>query len=90
MAASDAGSVPSLPYHEPDIVTILVCSSLLLLLNLVNAALDRLVYCGLLGQVFLGIAWGTPGTKWLSLEVEQVIVQLGYLGLILVVYEGIY
>lgn len=62
----------------------------MLLLNLVNAALDRLVYCGFLGQVFLGIAWGTPGAKWLSSELEQAIVQLGYLGLILVVYEGIW
>ncbi|KAL5388985.1 hypothetical protein DPSP01_002689 [Paraphaeosphaeria sporulosa] len=88
MVAADAETVPSLPYHEPAIRTILVQSSFLLLLNLVNAALDRLVYCGLLGQVFLGIAWGTPGAKWLSSEVEEVIVQLGYLGLILLVYEG--
>jgi hypothetical protein len=89
MDAAGAGTVPSLPYHEPAIVTILVQSSLLLLLNLVNTVLDRLVYCGLLGQVLLGIAWGTPGAKWLSSEAEEVIVQLGYLGLILLVYEGI-
>ncbi|KAF2866554.1 Sodium/hydrogen exchanger family-domain-containing protein [Massariosphaeria phaeospora] len=78
----------SLPYHEPDIVTILVLTSFLLLLNIVNAALDRILYCGLLGQVLLGIAWGTPGSKWLSTHVEEVVVQLGYLGLILLVYEG--
>ncbi|KAL5436574.1 hypothetical protein PMIN06_010809 [Paraphaeosphaeria minitans] len=88
MVAVDAETVPSLPYHEPAILTILVQSSFMLLLNLVNAALDRLVYCGLLGQVFLGIAWGTPGAKWLSSEAEEVIIQLGYLGLILLVYEG--
>lgn len=90
MVAADAETgVPSLPYHEPAIATILVQSSFLLLLNTVNAVLDRLVYCGLLGQVLLGIAWGTPGAKWLSSEAEEVIVQLGYLGLILLVYEGI-
>ncbi len=78
----------SLPYHEPGITTILIQSSFLLLLNLVNYIVDRAVYCGLLGQVFLGVAWGTPGAKWLNVEAERVIVQLGYLGLLLLVYEG--
>lgn len=89
MAADVASeNVASLPYHEPGIQTILVLVSFLLLLNVINAALDKVLYCGLLGQVLIGIAWGTPGAKWLSTEVEEVIVQLGYLGLILLVYEG--
>ncbi|OHW90122.1 sodium hydrogen exchanger family protein [Colletotrichum incanum] len=78
----------SLAYHEPAITTIIILSSFLLLLNSVNYGLDNLVYCGLIGQVFLGIAWGTPGAKWLSEEMEHSIVQLGYLGLILIVFEG--
>ncbi|PVI03426.1 Sodium/hydrogen exchanger [Periconia macrospinosa] len=87
--AEDAETVqPSLPYHEPSIATILVQSSFLLLLNLINALFDRLLYCGLLGQVLVGIAWGTPGAKFLSIQVEQVVVQLGYIGLIMLVYEG--
>jgi hypothetical protein len=86
--AVDSSSTSSLPYHEPGIVTILIQTSFLLLLNLVNAALDKLLYCGLLGQVLIGIAWGTPGAKWLTVSVEETIVQLGYLGLILLVYEG--
>jgi hypothetical protein len=82
-------AAPSLPYHEPGIVTILVLTSFLLLLNILNAALDRVLYCGLLGQVLVGIAFGTPGAKWLSLNTEETVVQLGYLGLILLVYEGL-
>lgn len=78
----------SLAYHEPDIVTILVQSSFLLLLNVVNSLLDKALYCGLVGQVLLGVAWGTPGARWLGLEVQRVVVQLGYLGLLLLVYEG--
>ncbi|KAL0941551.1 sodium/hydrogen exchanger family protein [Colletotrichum truncatum] len=78
----------SLAYHEPSITTIIILSGFLLLLNTVNYGLDKLVYCGLIGQVFLGIAWGTPGAKWLSEEMENSIMQLGYLGLILIVYEG--
>ncbi len=77
-----------LPYHEPSITTILVQASFVFLLNTVNHLLDNLIYCGLLGQVFLGVAWGTPGAKWLKEEAEEVLVQLGYLGLILLVYEG--
>lgn len=89
MAAGVASeNAASLPYHEPGIQTILILVSFLLLLNVINAALDKVLYCGLLGQVLIGIAWGTPGAKWLSTEVEEVIVQLGYLGLILLVYEG--
>ncbi|KPM34772.1 hypothetical protein AK830_g11802 [Neonectria ditissima] len=81
-------ALKSLPYHEPGIVTILIQASFLLLLNVVNFILDNSLYCGLLGQVFLGVAWGTPGVKWLGTEAEEVIVQLGYLGLLLLVYEG--
>jgi hypothetical protein len=88
IAMEPSDSASSLPYHEPDIITILVQTSFLLLLNIINAALDRVLYCGLLGQVLIGIAWGTPGAKWLSLSVEETMVQLGYLGLILLVYEG--
>lgn len=88
MAVIASETAPSLPYHEPAVVTILVQTSFLLLLNVVNAALDRILYCGLLGQVLVGIAWGTPGAKWLSVDVEEVVVQLGYLGLILLVFEG--
>ncbi|KAM5356483.1 hypothetical protein ACJ41O_003129 [Fusarium nematophilum] len=78
----------SLAYHEPSVTVISILSGFLLLLNLVNYGLDKIAYCGLIGQVALGIAWGTPGAKWLSREVEDAVMQLGYLGLILIVYEG--
>lgn len=78
----------SLPYQPPDIVTILIQSSFLLSLNIINTIIDKLLYCGLLGQIFIGVAFGTPGAGWLDQDVETVIAQLGYLGLILLVYEG--
>jgi len=85
---SSTNNTASLPYHEPGIVTILVIASFLLLLNAINYALDKIVYCGLVGQMFIGIAWGIPGANWLSADLQHSIVQLGYLGLILIVYEG--
>ena len=78
----------ALSYHEPEISTILIFASFLVLLNVVNFALDRAVCCGLIGQILLGVAWGLPGANWLPLEAQDTIMQLGYLGLILIVYEG--
>lgn len=85
---SSAETISYLPYHEPDIVTILTQSAFLLVLNIVNHIFDNLIFCGLVGQIFVGVAWGTPGGKLLGQEAEDVIVQLGYIGLILLVYEG--
>ena len=84
----DSAAVAALPYQEPSIKTILILSSFLTLLNAVNHVLDRLIYCGLIGQVLIGVAYGTPSAKWLGKGTEQIVVQLEYLGLILLVYEG--
>lgn len=81
-------SIAALSYEESSIVTILIQASFLLLLNIVNFVLDKIIYCGLIGQIFIGIAWGRPGAGWLSTEVQETIMQLGYLGLILIVYES--
>jgi Kef-type K+ transport system membrane component KefB len=78
----------ALPYHEPSIGTILIFTSFLILVNVINHIFNRLIYVGLLGQVLVGIAWGTPGAQWLSADAEAVMVNLGYLGLLLLVYEG--
>lgn len=84
------GSENALPYHEPGIVTILTQAGLFLALNLVNAVLDKIIYCGLIGQLLIGMAWGVPGANWLDLNVQQSIQQLGYLGLLLLVFEGLH
>ncbi|KAI1777186.1 Sodium/hydrogen exchanger [Hypoxylon cercidicola] len=78
----------SLPYHEPSIAQILILSSFLLALNIADAVLDRVLYCGLAGQVLIGAAWGAPGAGWLGPDVQTAVVQIGYLGLLLVVFEG--
>src|SRR5271170_6870114 len=78
----------ALPYQESGITTILIQASFILLLNLGGYALDKCVYCGLVGQILIGVAWGMPGAAWLSVSFQEVVVQLGYLGLILIVFEG--
>lgn len=82
------GSDSAFGYQEPTIATLLNLTGFLLVLNMVNVCLDRILYCGLVGQLFIGILWGTPGAKWLDRDTETVIQQLGYIGLIMLVYEG--
>ncbi|RPB11252.1 hypothetical protein P167DRAFT_554126 [Morchella conica CCBAS932] len=79
----------SLPYHEPSIVQVLTLSSFGLLLNLTNWALERTIYCGLVGQILIGVFWGTPLGDWLDSSIEAAVVQLGYLGLILLVVAAL-
>ncbi len=84
-----ASAENALSYKEPSILVILIQSSFLLLLNVVNWAVDAALHCGLVGQILIGIAWGTPGGRLLSAGAEEFVVQLGYLGLILIVFEGV-
>ncbi|KAI0467524.1 Sodium/hydrogen exchanger [Xylaria cf. heliscus] len=77
-----------LPYHEPSLPSLLISSTFLLALNTINSVLDRTLACGLVGQVLVGTAWGSPGARWLSPDSQRVVSGLGYLGLILVVYAG--
>lgn len=78
----------ALPYHEPTIQTLLIQSSFLIVLNGINHVLDSVLYSGLVGQILAGIAWGVPGGNILDQHAQEVIVQLGYIGLILLVFEG--
>ncbi|ODV59208.1 cation:proton antiporter, partial [Ascoidea rubescens DSM 1968] len=77
-----------LAYHEPGIVTILILSSFFILLNILNHIVDAKIFCGLVIQIIIGMIYGTPLTKWLGLSTEKIFVDLGYLGLLLMVYHG--
>lgn len=80
--------VALLPYHQPAVATILVQTSFIIVLNVINYVLDYIIYCGLLGQILVGVVWGAPGAEWLGKGVQESVVQVGYLGLVFLVYEG--
>ncbi|KAF5871721.1 putative na+ h+ protein [Botrytis fragariae] len=82
--------MPFLPYEEPGIEVILSLTSFIVLLNITRYILDRLLYCGIIGQILIGIIWGLPvgGTAWLTKGYQETIQALGYLGLIGLVFEG--
>jgi Kef-type K+ transport system membrane component KefB len=77
----------ALPYKQPVQETLLPLSSFLLALHIAAWPLEKVFSCGLISQIVIGILWG-PVTSWLALDVQRTIVQLGYIGLILLVYQG--
>ena len=81
-------SMDSLPYNEPHVATLLALGAFFIALHVVAWPLDKYCSCGLLGQIFVGMVWGSPLGAWLPIEIQQTIVILGYIGLILLVYEG--
>ena len=82
--------MPYLPYKEPGIMTILSLTSFLLLLNGTRYVLDRMFYCGVIGEILIGVLWGLPvgGTALLSEATQETIQAFGYLGLVGLVFEG--
>ncbi|KAG4026379.1 hypothetical protein MFRU_041g00240 [Monilinia fructicola] len=79
-----------LPYVEPGLGIILPLSTFIFVLNITRDVLDKFLYCGLIGEIFIGIIFGMPitGTSWLAIETQETIQYLGYLGLICLVFEG--
>jgi Kef-type K+ transport system membrane component KefB len=77
-------------YHEPSTPQLLVLTSYLTLLNIFGWLAQTLLSAGLLGQILIGIIYGTPLAGWLGVSEgwEETFVGLGYVGLLLVVFEG--
>jgi Kef-type K+ transport system membrane component KefB len=78
----------SFAYHEPSSTQIVILLSFLLFLNLAGAFAQRFLSAGLLGQILVGIIYGTPLAGILEQSWEEAIVAVGYVGLLLVVFEG--
>ncbi|WWD00993.1 hypothetical protein V866_007931 [Kwoniella sp. B9012] len=75
-------------YHEPSIVQLLILSSWIYLLNLFGWISQHILSAQLLGQILIGIIYGTPLAGWLEESWEEAFVALGYVGLLLIVFEG--
>lgn len=66
----------------------LVLGTFLYLLNLFGWAGQKFLNAGLLGQILLGVIYGTPLAGWLDESWQEAFVALGYVGLLIVVFEG--
>ncbi|EKC97254.1 sodium-hydrogen antiporter [Trichosporon asahii var. asahii CBS 8904] len=78
----------SFQYHEPSTTAALILVSFLYLLNVFGWFAQVLLSCGLLGQIFLGIIYGTPLAGLLPQSLEESLVGIGYVGLLLIIFEG--
>ena len=78
----------SFAYVEPTIVSLLILSSFIYLLNVARSVAHRVFYAGLIGEIFVGIIYAAPLANVLKTEWEQTILDFGYLGLLLLVFEG--
>ncbi|KAF9076552.1 Cation/H+ exchanger [Rhodocollybia butyracea] len=75
-------------YNLPDIPTLLAVSSFLYLINVAEAIFDRILKAGLLGSLVVGIIYGPEVADILPGDVLQALLILGYIGLILSVFEA--
>ena len=77
-----------LEYKEPHIPELLTLVSFLVLLNALRIIVDRLFYVGLLAEIILGCIYGSPITGIVPGDWEHTFLVIGYVGLLLIVFEG--
>ncbi|KAF9884728.1 Hsp70 ATPase ssc1 [Aspergillus nanangensis] len=77
-----------LPYHEPSIVQILILISFFLFLSLAEWVSAKIIRAGLIGQIAVGIIYGVPLADILEHNWQETFLALGYIGLILIIFEG--
>lgn len=78
----------SFAYVEPTVVSLLILSSFIYLLNVARSIAHRLFYAGLIGEILVGMIYAAPLANILKTEWEQTLLDFGYLGLLLLVFEG--
>jgi hypothetical protein len=78
-----------LNYHEPSAIALLTLTSFIYLLQVFRDLADKICSAGLLGEIALGIIFGKPLADILDRAWEETFMDLGYLGLVLIVFEGV-
>ncbi|CAG8083422.1 unnamed protein product [Penicillium olsonii] len=77
-----------LPYHEPGIVQILIIISFFFFLSLAKWFSAKIIHAGIIGQIAVGIIYGVPLANILEHTWQETFLALGYVGLILIIFEG--
>ncbi|KAL2193919.1 Sodium/hydrogen exchanger family-domain-containing protein [Corynascus similis CBS 632.67] len=89
MATNGSGtSSDYLPYHEPSIINILILISFFLFLAVAEWLADKLIRASLIGHIIVGLIYGVPIANILALEWQDTFLAMGYIGLILIIFEG--
>jgi NhaP-type Na+/H+ or K+/H+ antiporter len=91
MASGEAATAAAfLSYHEPSIIQILVLISFFIFLAFGEWLSNKVFRAGLIGQIIVGLIYGLPLGNVLDIKWQEAFVALGYLGLILIIFEGRY
>ncbi|KAK5735818.1 hypothetical protein LTR17_007828 [Elasticomyces elasticus] len=88
MAANSEDGAPFLQYHEPGIVEILTIVSFFTFLWLASYISAKVIRAGIIGPIVVGIIYGEPLANILHGEWQETFLYLGYIGLILIIFEG--
>jgi hypothetical protein len=78
----------SVPYEEPSHSTLLVLASFVLLVNGARVLFDAISHIGILGELAIGVIYGAPLAGWIERDVQAALIELGYLGLLAIVFHG--
>ncbi|CRK30179.1 hypothetical protein BN1708_015774 [Verticillium longisporum] len=86
--ADAAAAAGFLEYHEPQVQQILIIISFFFFLALAEWISDKIFKAGLIGQMIVGLLYGIPIGNVMPIEWQETFVSLGYIGLILIIFEG--
>ncbi|KAK7185476.1 hypothetical protein DPSP01_001909 [Paraphaeosphaeria sporulosa] len=79
---------PFLQYHEPGIIDILILVSFFTFLWISEYASNKIIRAGIIGPIAVGIIYGQPLANILHHDWQETFLYLGYIGLILIIFEG--
>ncbi|SPQ25299.1 db8fb8e5-cc05-442f-b554-96012710f49b [Thermothielavioides terrestris] len=86
MAAEKSGAF--FAYHEPDIINILTLISFFLFLATAHWLAEKIICASLIGNIIVGLIYGVPIANILAIDWQATFLVLGYIGLILIIFEG--
>lgn len=78
----------SIPYEIPNPPSLLTLSSFLYLINVADYIASQVIHAGLIGPLVVGIVYGSQAADILSPYLQSTFIDLGYIGLLLIVFEA--
>lgn len=75
------------PNHDA-VVEILIIVSFFFILSLAEWASAKIIRAGVIGHIAVGIIYGKPLADILESDWQKTFLSLGYVGLILIIFEG--
>ena len=85
---TDNYAMSSVPYQVPSTPSLLTLSSFLYLINVADSLSAQWIHAGLIGPLVVGIVYGPQAADILSASLQSTLISLGYVGLLLIVFEA--